>query len=64
MVRNETLVRFNPPPGISRIWDPGESGLAGLMEATSKLSGAACCWAKPGHSTRRARLEGRIMRLI
>lgn len=38
-----TFAMSIPPPGISQICEPGESGFAGWIEATSNF-----CWANEG----------------
>jgi hypothetical protein len=52
-------VMFSPPPGTIWIEDPGESGFAGLIDATSKVN-----WANPGQINNRAKLARRIMGLF
>ena len=59
MLRNGMPVIFSPPPGMNWIDEPGVSGFAGLIDATSKVN-----WANPGHINKRAKLARRIMMLI
>ena len=59
MARSGMFVIFSPPPGMNWIDEPRASGLAGLIDATSKVN-----WANPGHINKRAKLVRRSITLI